>query len=57
MIQNIVDGLGIDNNCVHLKVSSMDGHDEIVRLRKGSNLFVKTLSYFCYSIAVQAGAV
>ena len=28
---NIADGLGIDKNSAHLKVSSMDGHDEIAQ--------------------------
>src|SRR6266516_3875389 len=32
MQHNIAEGLGIDINQVHVKVSSMDGHDEIARL-------------------------
>jgi len=32
MRQNIADGLGIDLEQVHVKVSSMDGQDEIARL-------------------------
>jgi len=32
MQQNIAEGLGIDLNQVHVKVSSMDGQDEIARL-------------------------
>lgn len=32
MRRNIADGLGIDLDQVHLKVSSMDGQDEIARL-------------------------
>lgn len=33
MQQNIAEGLGIDLDQVHIKVSSMDGHDEIARLQ------------------------
>ena len=32
MQRNIAEGLGIDINQVHVKVTSMDGHDEIARL-------------------------
>jgi 2-C-methyl-D-erythritol 2,4-cyclodiphosphate synthase len=32
MRRNIAEGLGIDNDQVHVKVSSMDGKDEIARL-------------------------
>lgn len=32
MQRNIAEGLGIDLDQVHVKVSSMDGHDEIARL-------------------------
>ena len=32
MQRNIADGLGIDLAQVHVKVSSMDGHDEIAKL-------------------------
>ncbi len=32
MRQNIADGLGIDEDQVHVKVTSMDGQDEIARL-------------------------
>ncbi len=32
MQRNIAEGLGIDPGQVHVKVSSMDGHDEIARL-------------------------
>ncbi len=32
MQQNIAEGLGIDLNQVHVKVSSMDGQDEVARL-------------------------
>jgi 2-C-methyl-D-erythritol 2,4-cyclodiphosphate synthase len=32
MQRNIAEGLGIDQDQVHIKVSSMDGHDEIANL-------------------------
>jgi len=32
MVKNIADGLGIDEERVHVKVTSMDGKDEIARL-------------------------
>lgn len=32
MQHNIAEGLGIDQNQIHIKVSSMDGQDEIARL-------------------------
>jgi 2-C-methyl-D-erythritol 2,4-cyclodiphosphate synthase len=32
MQRNIAEGLGVDLDQVHVKVSSMDGHDEIARL-------------------------
>ncbi|MBV8696069.1 MAG: 2-C-methyl-D-erythritol 2,4-cyclodiphosphate synthase [Ktedonobacteraceae bacterium] len=32
MQRNIAEGLGISGEQVHVKVTSMDGHDEIARL-------------------------
>jgi 2C-methyl-D-erythritol 2,4-cyclodiphosphate synthase len=32
MQANIAEGLGISSDQIHIKVSSMDGHDEIARL-------------------------